>query len=276
MLTNAVGSLGAARNSPLFRQSNPLCQTWGIHHRCYPPVTPCIVRLLGSLRRGGGNAEGICTCRRRWQRRSRGVSAARQSSVRAGQFLRLRVRREVMRAMAQQPASETMLAFCRLKLVRCAMPAQPANPSPARRCGCARQGCNICPWQVMHMIHKKSAGKASFKRPRQPSYLSKHIEALGGIDSMRDASVGAFSQLKLDRTKDFHHRRETTLQGQCIILSNCQLHCMHTATQEGTRYKRTPACDGRPLPLSSFSDENRPRTLHCIHKYIEKRSCAHQ
>jgi len=71
------------------------------------------------------------TCRRRWQRRSRGVRAARDWSVSEGQFFRLSVRSDVLRAMAAQPASETMLAFCRLRQVRCAIPVQPANPSPA-------------------------------------------------------------------------------------------------------------------------------------------------
>ena len=73
----------------------------------------------------------VCTCSFRWQSLSRGVRAAKLASVSAGQFFRLSVRSEVMRAMAAQPSSDTLEAFCRLRLVRWRMLDHPAKPFPA-------------------------------------------------------------------------------------------------------------------------------------------------
>ena len=82
-----------------------------------------------------GNQGPPRTCSRRWHSRLSGVSAARLASVRLGQFLRFRVRREAMRAMAPQPASLTRPAFCSDSCVSPAMPPQPAKPSPAQCTG---------------------------------------------------------------------------------------------------------------------------------------------
>ena len=86
---------------------------------------------------------GVCwqsnTCSFRWQSLSRGVSSPRLASVSAGQFFRLRFRREVMRAMAAQPPSDTMVAFWRLRLVRWCMPHHFAKPLPARTAAAAYQ-----------------------------------------------------------------------------------------------------------------------------------------
>ena len=75
------------------------------------------------------------------------MSAARLASVSAGQFLRLRVLREVMRAMAAQPSSETFEAFCRLRLVRWRMLDHSAKPLPAK-------GANICSGQTAAHVRR--------------------------------------------------------------------------------------------------------------------------